>query len=78
MLSSSLAYPALARLRELVEKRVWPQRRGLVVTHCHQYILCRRSCEALSANYRDSTQHFLPDLTFQSDILKLISIASYN
>ena len=31
---------------EFAEKRVWPQRRGLVVTHCHHSILCRRSREA--------------------------------
>ena len=36
----SLAYPTLARLRESAEKRVWQQRRGLVVTHCYHSILC--------------------------------------
>ena len=56
--SSCLAYPTLARLRESAEKRVWQQRRGLVVTHCHHSILCRRSREAPAANQchdRDAT-----------------------
>ena len=39
--ATSLAYPTLARLREFAEKRVWPQRRGLVVINCHHSILCR-------------------------------------
>ena len=38
----SLAYPTLAQLRESVEKRVWPQRRGLVVTEA------RSRCYTLS------------------------------
>ena len=66
----SLAIPTLARLRESAEKRVRQQRRGLVVTHCHHYILRRRSREAPAANrrhYRDATKLVLPDLTFQSE-----------
>ena len=68
---SSLAYPPLARLRESAEKRVWQQRRGLVVTHCHHSILCRRSPEAPVTNQRhywDATLNkiCLPYITFQS------------
>ena len=37
----SLVYPTLARIREFAEKRVWSQRRGLVVTHCH-YVPVKR------------------------------------
>ena len=35
---SSLADPTLDRLNEFAEKRVWPQWRRLVVTHCHHSI----------------------------------------
>ena len=44
-----LAYPTLARLRELAEKRVWLRTRGLTITHS---ILCRRYREAQTANER--------------------------
>ena len=61
MVSTSLAYSTLARLREFVEKRVWPQRRD----HRHHSILCRRSREGPPANqrhYRDATLNIcLPD-----------------
>ena len=33
---------------EFVERRVWPLRRGLRVTCCHNSILCRRSREAFT------------------------------
>ena len=66
----SLAYLTFARLRESAEKRVRQQRPCLDVKHCHHSILCRRSGEAPAANqrhFRDATQLFLPDLTFQLD-----------
>ena len=56
--SASLAQPTIARIREFAEKRVWPQRHGLVVAHCDHSILCRLSREAPAANqchYRDRT-----------------------
>ena len=67
----SLTYSTINRLRHLTEKRVWPQRRGLAVIHCHRSILYRGSREAPAANqrhYRDATlKLLLTDLTFQSD-----------
>ena len=54
-----LAYPILAHLREFAEKRVWVQRRCLVVTRCHHSILCRRSREALAANQRHCKDYTL-------------------
>ena len=59
---NNLAYPTLARLRESAEKRVWQQRRGLVVIHCHQFVVRMRSREASAANrrqYRDATLNIL-------------------
>ena len=57
-------------------------RRGLVVTHCHHSILCRRSREASAANrrhYRDATLIFLlPNLTFQSDCFVNITKVNSN
>ena len=47
------------------------QRRGLVGTHCHHSILCRRSREAPAAKSaslsRRYTNIFLPYLAFESD-----------
>ena len=69
---ASFAYPTFTRLREFAEKRIWQQRRGLVVTRCRHSVLYRRSREAPAANqrhYRDSTLNICwPDFTFQSQL----------
>ena len=44
----SLAYPTLACLREFAEKRVWLQKRGVVVTHCRHSMLCLKRQQTIS------------------------------
>ena len=85
-LETSHEVVSLIRLRELAEKRVWPRRRGLVITHCNHSVLCRRSREAPAANqrhYRGSTliiflfNFSVCKLCQYNQSLKLIRIASY-
>ena len=68
--SPSLAYSILARLHKFAEKRVWPQSRGLVVTHCHHSIFVgvpakrQQPVSVISTFY---TNIVLSDLIVQSD-----------